>query len=59
MDDLQLTPIRAKFSIGEFRIFVAEKSGHGQVDFKRNGASRQQDLHFVRQENVHGGGSEQ
>ena len=34
-------------STGNFRLFKAEKSWHGQVDVKGNGASRQQDLYLV------------
>ena len=59
MDDLQLTPYKKTVSIGNFRIFKAEKSGQGHVDVKGNGASHQQDLHFVRQEDVHGWGCDQ
>ena len=59
MDELQLSPYKKTVSTGNFGNFKAEKSGQRQVVVKGNGASRQQDVHLVRQADVHGGGCDQ
>ena len=60
IDDLQLTPYKKTVSTGNFRIFKGDKSGQGKLMLReKEPASRQQDLHLVRHEDVHGGGCDQ